>query len=218
MNLRIRKLSCVGFTRAHIFSSLKMVTTCSSETSVLTRSTHRHNPEDGIPNKSILQVRLHGAMSQKAELFKGGSIGAHLYLRFCCLSSLTRGRHALSPSSLYNIVRCRGPLFAGTEVLLSTPRNVQLHVCKTHPSFVGMRTAWSRVNWFHFQLLSSRTYLTEECYIFRSSTIHIINFFVKIIVDRNFSFLLPCPRNTPWRPIGLSDMEDPTLSRQSAHS
>jgi hypothetical protein len=26
------------------------------------------------------------------------------------------------------------------------------------------------------------------------------------------------PRNRPWRPIGLRDVEDPTLSRQSAHS
>jgi hypothetical protein len=25
-------------------------------------------------------------------------------------------------------------------------------------------------------------------------------------------------RNRPWRPIGLRDVEDPTLSRQSAHS
>jgi hypothetical protein len=25
------------------------------------------------------------------------------------------------------------------------------------------------------------------------------------------------PRNRPWRPIGLRDVEDPTLSRQSAH-
>jgi hypothetical protein len=25
------------------------------------------------------------------------------------------------------------------------------------------------------------------------------------------------PRNGPWRPIGLSDVKDPTLSRQSAH-
>jgi hypothetical protein len=26
------------------------------------------------------------------------------------------------------------------------------------------------------------------------------------------------PRNRPWRPIGLWDVKDPTLSRQSAHS
>jgi hypothetical protein len=26
------------------------------------------------------------------------------------------------------------------------------------------------------------------------------------------------PRNRPWRPIGLWDVEDPTLSRQSTHS
>jgi hypothetical protein len=27
-----------------------------------------------------------------------------------------------------------------------------------------------------------------------------------------------CPFNRPWRPIGLWDVKDPTLSRQSAHS
>jgi hypothetical protein len=26
------------------------------------------------------------------------------------------------------------------------------------------------------------------------------------------------PHNTPWRPIGLWDVKDPTLSRQLAHS
>jgi hypothetical protein len=25
------------------------------------------------------------------------------------------------------------------------------------------------------------------------------------------------PRNRPWRPVGLSDVKDPTLSRESAH-
>jgi hypothetical protein len=39
-------------------------------------------------------------------------------------------------------------------------------------------------------------------------------------VSYNFIIKVKCsyPRNRPWSPIGLSDVEDPILSRQSAHS
>jgi hypothetical protein len=35
--------------------------------------------------------------------------------------------------------------------------------------------------------------------------------------EHSFSIKWSYPRNRPWRPIGLWDVKDPTLSRQSAH-
>jgi hypothetical protein len=36
-------------------------------------------------------------------------------------------------------------------------------------------------------------------------------------VYRKRTHKLSCPRNGPWRPVGLWDVKNPTLSRQSAH-